>query len=192
MYHNPDNPAEVRDWAAWIGASLIHRDSPDLHREDRQAPVPDLSQMLCRIEIDIKGSPVQVHVPGDYFPTVRQQGLFHRRIRDNVDAYGPAFIAYVSRGDIDATEPHIATKFADSYVGQFTSTDEALRRITDLNEIERCIEGMRELVGGEAVVVDWERLWRTVDQDYVFVEHGGMWHVFNDHQLTEAGEVVEA
>ncbi|MBB1152461.1 hypothetical protein [Amycolatopsis dendrobii] len=93
--------------------------------------------------------------------------------------HGAPFWAFLQLKNIDTDSDELVQRFADFHIGSFASLSEILDTLTEIKGFKAAIKEVAERWGFEDyIVLDRERLARTVLATWDVVEFNGKFHVF--------------
>lgn len=174
IYNDPETPDEVKERIDWLGAYLVARDNrvpSPVRRPDGPA---HLNGLLWQTRVADLAVSVRADLSTDEITALGET------LQAHVARYGDAFAAFLTLPDIDASSDELEFSFTDSHLGSFSSQEEAMRAITELDDIERALQEIAQrYLGGEHAIVDMEALWEHLQDVYEVIEEGDAIHVFN-------------
>jgi hypothetical protein len=178
IYLDETTPDDIRELIDWLGVYLIHTENPRPLRADHFGSAPSLSAVLWQITRTLDGIPVDLYVRGDLSPDDEPEVL--ERLTGLIRTYGDPFLHFLEMHDVDGAADNAEQSFHDFFVGSFTSKEEALKGLIEIDEIEEAISALAtRYTGAEYVSLDREALWERVCDVWDVIESGEQYHVFN-------------
>lgn len=180
LYNDQRADPVLKEFIDWLGTYLVQRENIGTGREriDPSLP-PQLDLILVTTTIEFDGEPSTIHVPanlrGPYIDALREQ------LMDLHGTDAEALRAFLTLPDVDASAPNLFASFHESYADTFTTIEDAIASVVELDERER---EMDELAAERGFVIerlspDYELLLEEARQAYDFIEWKGHIHVFN-------------
>ncbi len=179
LYTDPTTPEEIRSWIDWLGTYLVQRENTGSGRQFMNEHLPPkLAQLLVRTEVTVGGKQFTVHLPascGEAGISDLAETLTELSLDED-----PALQAFLSLPDVNAMSGDIMESFHEQYVATFTSIEDAVGEIAEVDEIERDVHDYAEQrhLFIEGVTPDYEALRETAENGYDFVEREGRVYVF--------------
>lgn len=178
IYEDENTPEDVHEFIDWLGVHLIVRENRQPPRADLFLGGPRLGNILWLTSHRIEGYEVEFHIPGDL--PLEEEPIMLERLGPLIHRLGDPFLHFLEMPDVDASASNIEESFHDFYVGTFSSRDEALAGLVEIEAIEEEIQKIAtKYAGAEFVTLDRDALWERVCDVWEVIESGDEYHVFN-------------
>jgi hypothetical protein len=151
---DPEMPPQVGEWIQRLGTLAVHHANGDRTIWRPGDAAPTLHTTLWElITGDEDIGEFSFRVRGD-LPQEQLEPVMTRLI-DLVRQHGTAMRIYLGLKDVDAGADNLEESFLTNFHGYFDSEDAVMRALSDLDDIEKAIEQLREqYLGAESVEID--------------------------------------
>ncbi|QZY52873.1 hypothetical protein [Leucobacter tenebrionis] len=180
LHNHEEVNASTQELIDWLGVHLIRQKHPDaksvLYVE---AYPPRLDNILVPTGVEVGDWYLRVNVPGIYGAKDIQE--LTETLGELAVDRDVALRAYLSLPDTNAMSGDIMEDFHDCYLGVFTTFEEAIHELTEVDERERDVFTYaedRQLVI-EQMNPDYEALREEVADAFDLVEEEGRVYVFH-------------
>lgn len=164
----------------WLGTHLIRQQYPDARSATYvESYPPRLDNILVPTGVEVGDWYLRVNVPGIYSAKDIQELI--RTLAELAVDKDAALRAYLSLPDTNAMSGDIMQDFHDCYLGVFTTVEEAIHELAEVDERERDVFTYaedRQLVI-EQMNPDYEALREEVADAFDLVEEEGRVYVFH-------------
>lgn len=179
--HNDENvTSTTQELIDWLGAHLIRQQHPGAKSVTFvEAYPPRLDNILVPTGVEVGDWYLRINVPGIY-RTKDIQELTETLGQLSVDQ-DPALRAFLSLPDVNAMSGDVMEDFHAHYLGVFTTTQEAIHELAEVEERERDVFTYaedRQLVI-EQMNPDYEALRDEVTDAFDLVEEEGRIYAFH-------------
>ncbi len=179
LYNDPTTPPMIREWIDWFGTHLVSRENSGSGRRfmnEHQAPA--LERLLVESAIEVGDKFHLLHIPAS--KSLEYQTALTETLWELPESKDPAFWAYLTLPDVDASSPNLIQTFQDNYIGEFESIEKSLYGLVELEEWEadlRTFASERGLLQ-HAVSIDLDVIEAQTREVYDLVEMGGVIYAF--------------
>jgi hypothetical protein len=181
LYNDDAAPASVKEQIDWLGTRLIRSEYPDARTTGYRDQYPlKLDQLLVPTMVEVGDWATTVHVPGNYSGEVIANDLAPTLVELRLDE-APALRAFLALPDVNAMRGDIMEDFHQNYVGTFTSEEEALHALCDVEEREREVQehAAERRLYFDTITPDYEALRDEAEEAFDLVEAEGRVYVFS-------------
>lgn len=179
--HNDEGVSEsTQELIDWLGTHLIRTRYPDARTATYQEVYPPrLDNILVSTGVEVRDWYFTVNVPGIYGSTdIAELTETLAELSADKDA---ALRAFLSLPDVNAMSGDIMEDFHQQYAGVYTTVEDALHELADVDERERDLveyaEERRLII--EEVSPDYDALWEDVADGYDLVEAEGRIYAYS-------------
>jgi len=181
LWDHPNTGGLAREWISWLGTYLLHHE-PDPDRspaDDLESARTLLRTTLVTDQLVVAGQTLTVNIPASLTGPEIQEAVAH--LEQLPEMFEPAFHAFLTLPDVDASAKNVTDSFEQFFVGRFETEDDALEGLSPIQEWETSIGEWTAKQGlpAEAASIDRSVVSAQLREVYDIVELEGRIYAFN-------------